>query len=230
MLAETVQRIQTIPSASTYEAVNMARSKSSHQWMQEHVQDEYVKKAQALGFRSRAVFKLSEIQDKDKILRPGMNVVDLGAAPGGWSEYAKGIVGKKGKIVAIDLLEIEPIDGVHFIQGDFREDAILQKLYESLDAASVDLLLSDMSPNISGNREMDQPRAIYLGELALDAAQSMLTEGGTFLIKMFQGAGFDDFFNQVRNHFKSVVIRKPKASRPRSNEVYLLAKGFRPSK
>lgn len=205
----------------------MARSKSSQQWMQEHFHDEYVKKAQALGYRSRAVFKLQEIQEKDHLIRPGMNIVDLGAAPGGWSEYVRTIVGKKDKVIALDLLEIEPIEGVDFIQGDFREDEVLQQLYKVLDNQPVHLLLSDMAPNMSGNKEVDQPRSIYLGELALDAANAMLIKGGTFLIKMFQGAGFDEFCNQVRASFTTVVIRKPKASRPRSNEVYILAKGFK---
>ena len=195
--------------------------------MQEHFQDEYVKKAQALGYRSRAVFKLIEIQEKDKIIRPGMNIVDLGAAPGGWSEYARKLIGKNDKVIALDLLEIEPIPGVEFIQGDFREDEVLEKLYKVLDGQPVHLLLSDMAPNISGNKEMDQPRSIYLGELALDAANSILVKGGTFLIKMFQGAGFDEYMNQVKQQFNSVVIRKPKASRARSNEVYILAKGFK---
>ena len=205
----------------------MARSKSSQQWMQEHFQDEYVKKAQAMGLRSRAVFKLMEIQEKDRVLRPGINVVDLGAAPGGWSEYARTILGKNDKVIALDLLEIEPIEGVEFIQGDFREDEVLQKLYKVLDNQDVHLLLSDMAPNMSGNKEVDQPRSIYLGELALDAAQAILVKGGTFLIKMFQGEGFDAFCNQVKMHFTTVVIRKPKASRSRSNEVYILAKGFK---
>lgn len=195
--------------------------------MQEHFQDEYVKKAQALGYRSRAVFKLIEIQEKDKIIRPGINIVDLGAAPGGWSEYARKLLGKNDKVVALDLLDIEPIAGVDFIQGDFREDEVLEKLHKVLDGQPVHLLLSDMAPNISGNKEMDQPRSIYLGELALDAADSILVKGGVFLIKMFQGAGFDEYHNQVRQRFASVVIRKPKASRPRSNEVYILAKGFK---
>ena len=195
--------------------------------MQEHFQDEYVKKAQAMGLRSRAVFKLMEIQEKDRVLRPGINVVDLGAAPGGWSEYARTILGKNDKVVALDLLEIEPIEGVEFIQGDFREDEVLQKLYKVLDNQDVHLLLSDMAPNMSGNKEVDQPRSIYLGELALDAAQAILVKGGTFLIKMFQGEGFDAFCNQVKMHFTTVVIRKPKASRSRSNEVYILAKGFK---
>lgn len=205
----------------------MARSKSSQQWMQEHFHDEYVKKAQALGYRSRAVFKLQEIQEKDHLIRPGMNIVDLGAAPGGWSEYVRTIVSKKDKVIALDLLEIEPIEGVDFIQGDFREDDVLEQLYKVLDNQPVHLLLSDMAPNMSGNKEVDQPRSIYLGELALDAANTILVKGGTFLIKMFQGAGFDEFCNQVRASFTTVVIRKPKASRPRSNEVYILAKGFK---
>jgi 23S rRNA (uridine2552-2'-O)-methyltransferase len=205
----------------------MARTKSSQQWMQEHFQDEYVKKAQALGYRSRAVFKLLEIQEKDKIISPGINVVDLGAAPGGWSEYVRKIVGKNNKVIALDLLEIDPIAGVDFIQGDFREDEVLEKLYKVLDGEPVHLLLSDMAPNMSGNKEVDQPRAIYLGELALDAAHSILVKGGNFLIKMFQGVGFDEYHNQVKQHFNSVVIRKPKASRARSNEVYILAKGFK---
>jgi 23S rRNA Um-2552 2'-O-methyltransferase (EC 2.1.1.-) len=205
----------------------MARSKSSQQWMQEHFQDEYVKKAQAMGYRSRAVFKLIEIQEKDKIIKPGINIVDLGRRPGGWSEYVSKIVGKKNKVIALDLLAIDPIDGVDFIQGDFREDDVLEQLYKVLDGEPVHLLLSDMAPNMSGSREMDQPRAIYLGELALDAAQHILAKGGTFLIKMFQGAGFDEYYNQVRQQFSSVVIRKPKASRARSNEVYILAKGFK---
>ena len=205
----------------------MARSKSSQQWMQEHFHDEYVKKAQALGYRSRAVFKLIEIQEKDKIIRQGINTVDLGAAPGGWSQYVSKIVGKKNKVIALDILEIDPIDGVDFIQGDFREDEVLQRLYQVLNNEPVHLLLSDMAPNMSGSREMDQPRAIYLGELALDAADAILVKGGTFLIKMFQGAGFDDYYDQVRQRFSNVVIRKPKASRPRSNEVYILAKGFK---
>lgn len=205
----------------------MARSKSSNQWMQEHFDDEYVKKAQAMGYRSRSTFKLVEIQEKDKIIRPGMNVIDLGAAPGGWSDYARKIVGKKNKVVALDLLAIDPIDGVDFIQGDFRENDVLDELLKVLDGASVDLVMSDMAPNISGNKAMDQPRSVYLGELALDTAQTVLVKGGTFLTKMFQGAGFDEYKKEVEKYFSSVVIRKPKSSRPRSKEVYILAKGFK---
>ncbi len=205
----------------------MARSKSSKQWMQEHFEDEYVKKAQIMGYRSRSTFKLIEIQEKDKIIKPGMNVIDLGAAPGGWSEYAKKIIGKKNKIIALDLLEIEPIDGVDFILGDFRETKVMDELYTILGGAHVDLVMSDMAPNISGNKEMDQPRSIYLAELALDTAQTVLSKGGAFLVKMFQGAGIDDYKLEVRKCFASVVIRKPKASRSRSKEIYILAKGFK---
>jgi len=205
----------------------MARSKSSNQWMQEHFDDEYVKKAQAMGYRSRSTFKLVEIQEKDKIIKTGMNVIDLGAAPGGWSDYARKIVGKKNKVIGLDLLAIDPIEGVDFIQGDFRENDVLDELMQVLDGAPVDLVMSDMAPNISGNKAMDQPRSIYLAELALDTAQTVLTKGGTFLIKMFQGAGFDEYKKDVTKCFTSVVIRKPKSSRPRSKEVYILAKGFK---
>ena len=204
----------------------MGRSKSSHQWLQEHFQDEYVKKAQALGYRSRAIFKLQEIQEKDKFILPGMNVLDLGAAPGGWSEYSRGIVGRKNKVIALDILVMEPIAGVEFIQGDFRDNEVLDKLLKVLEGALVDVLLSDMAPNISGNKEVDQPRAIYLAELALDTARNVLVEGGSFLVKLFQGKGFEAFHQDVRKSFNRVVIRKPKASRTRSNEVYILARGF----
>jgi 23S rRNA (uridine2552-2'-O)-methyltransferase len=205
----------------------MARSKSSNQWMQEHFDDEYVKKAQALGYRSRSTFKLIEIQEKDKILKPGMTVVDLGAAPGGWSDYAKKTVGRSGRVVALDLLAIDPIPEVHFIQGDFREDEVLEELYRVIDGAPIDLVLSDMAPNMSGNKSMDQPRAMYLAELALDMAITVLKKGGVFLIKVFQGEGSEAFKKQIEQHFQTVIIRKPKASRPRSNEIYILAKGFK---
>ncbi|MCK4840461.1 MAG: 23S rRNA (uridine(2552)-2'-O)-methyltransferase RlmE [Methylococcales bacterium] len=205
----------------------MARSKSSNQWMQEHFDDEYVKKAQAMGYRSRSTFKLIEIQEKDKIIRPEMNVIDLGAAPGGWSDYARKIVGKKNKVIALDLLAIDPIEGVDFIQGDFREDEVLDELYRVLDGASIDLVMSDMAPNLSGNKAIDQPKSIYLAELALDTAQTVLAKGGTFLIKMFQGVGFDEYKREIAKSFSIVLIRKPKSSRARSKEVYILAKGFK---
>jgi 23S rRNA (uridine2552-2'-O)-methyltransferase len=205
----------------------MVRSKSSHKWLQEHFQDEFVKKAHAQGYRSRAVFKLIEIQEKDRIIKPGMNVLDLGAAPGGWSQYVRKQIGKKNQIIALDILPIEPLEGVEFIQGDFTENKVLDALLNVLDGENIRLVLSDMSPNITGNREIDQPRSVYLAELALDAARKVLMQGGDFLVKMFQGEGFDGFLQDIQQSFTKVVIRKPKASRSRSNEVYILAKGFK---
>lgn len=195
--------------------------------MQEHFDDEYVKMAQALGYRSRAVFKLKEIQDKDQLIKPGMNIIDLGAAPGGWSQFARQLIGKKDKIIALDILAMEPIEGVDFIQGDFREQAVLEQLYAVLAGAPINLVMSDMAPNMSGNKEIDQPRSLYLGELALETAKTVLAKNGVFLVKLFHGAGFEDFYKEVQQSFTKVVIRKPKASRPRSNEVYILAKGFK---
>lgn len=195
--------------------------------MQEHFDDEYVKLAQAKGYRSRAVFKLSEIQEKDHIIKPGMAIIDLGAAPGGWSQYAREIAGKKNKIIALDILAMEPLEGVHFIQGDFCEESVLNQLHSVLDGAPVNLVLSDMAPNMSGNKAVDQPRSLYLAELALEMAKSVLTKEGVFLVKLFHGAGYEEFLRDVKTNFTSVVIRKPKASRPRSNEVYILAKGFK---
>jgi 23S rRNA (uridine2552-2'-O)-methyltransferase len=205
----------------------MARSKSSHQWMQEHFDDEYVKMAQAQGYRSRAVFKLSEIQEKDTLIKTGMNIVDLGAAPGGWSQYARQRLGKNNKLIALDILPMDAIEGVDFIQGDFLEQAVIDQLYGVLDGLPVHLVLSDMAPNMSGNKAVDQPRSLYLCELALDTAKSILAKNGSFLVKVFQGEGFEAFHRDVQNNFAKVVIRKPKASRPRSNEVYILAKGFK---
>ena len=205
----------------------MGRSKSSNRWMQEHFDDEYVKMAQAQGYRSRAVFKLSEIQEKDQVIKPGMNVIDLGAAPGGWSQYARPLIGKNSKLIALDILPMEPLEGVDFIQGDFREESVLAELYQVLDNAPINLVMSDMAPNMSGNASIDQPRAIYLGELALDTAKTVLAKNGSFLVKLFQGEGFEAFHRDVQQAFAKVVIRKPKASRPRSNEVYILAKGFK---
>ncbi|MEI7994003.1 MAG: 23S rRNA (uridine(2552)-2'-O)-methyltransferase RlmE [Methylococcaceae bacterium] len=205
----------------------MGRSKSSSRWMQEHFEDEYVKKAQAQGYRSRAVFKLKEIQDKDQLIKPGMNIVDLGAAPGGWSQFARQLLGKKNKLVALDILPMDALDGVDFIQGDFREETVLEQLFAVLQGEPVNLVMSDMAPNMSGNKGVDLPRAIYLGELALDTAKTVLSKDGSFLVKLFHGEGFESFHNEVQRHFSKVVIRKPKASRPRSNEVYILAKGFK---
>ena len=205
----------------------MGRSKSSHRWLQEHFQDEYVKQAKAQGYRSRAVFKLMEIQQKDQLIKPGMNVIDLGAAPGGWSEYVRQLIGKKNKVIALDILPMQEISGVEIILGDFREDDVLDELYAALDGAPVNVVLSDMAPNISGNREVDQPRGMYLAELALHTAVTVLVKDGSFLVKVFHGEGFDAFYQEVRRSFSKVVIRKPKASRSRSREVYILAQGFK---
>lgn len=205
----------------------MARSKSSNQWMQEHFDDEYVKAAQAQGYRSRAVFKLAEIQEKDALIKAGMNVVDLGAAPGGWSQYARKQLGKNDKLIALDILNMDALDGVEFIQGDFQELEVMERLYQVLDGMPVHLVLSDMAPNMSGNKSIDQPKAMYLCELALDTAKTVLAKNGSFLVKVFQGEGFEAFHREIQDNFSKVVIRKPKASRPRSNEVYILAKGFK---
>jgi len=205
----------------------MARSGSSSRWLTEHFSDEFVKLAQAKGYRSRAVFKLEEIQLKDHLLRPGMSVVDLGAAPGGWSQYAVEKIGKSGRIIALDILPVEAIPGVTIIEGDFQEEAILQQLLEALEGNPVDLVLSDMAPNMSGTRIVDQSRAMYLAELALDTARQVLRPGGAFVVKLFMGAGFDEFQKEARKSFSSLANRKPKASRDRSREVYLVGKGFK---
>jgi 23S rRNA (uridine2552-2'-O)-methyltransferase len=203
----------------------MARSKSSHRWLKEHFDDEFVKRAQREGYRSRAVFKLEEIQRKDHILKPGMSVVDLGAAPGGWSQYALGLVGRKGRIVAMDILAMEPLPGVEFLQGDFREEAVLEALLNRLNGREIDLVMSDIAPNITGVDAVDQPRAIYLAELAVDFADRVLRPGGDLLVKLFQGEGFDPLLKDLRARYDKVVMRKPRASRPRSREVYALARG-----
>ena len=205
----------------------MARSKSSNRWMQEHFDDEYVKMAQVQGYRSRAVFKLKEINEKDNLIKNGMNIVDLGAAPGGWSQLARQLMGKNGQLIALDILPIEPLEGVTTILGDFREESVLNALYVQLAGAPIHLIMSDMAPNMSGNKSTDQARSIYLGELALDMAKTVLAKQGTFLVKLFQGEGFEAFHKEVQAAFTQVIIRKPKASRPRSNEVYILAKGYR---
>ncbi|MGB1008487.1 MAG: 23S rRNA (uridine(2552)-2'-O)-methyltransferase RlmE [Thiolinea sp.] len=204
----------------------MARSKSSQRWLREHFDDEYVKKAQQDGYRSRAIYKLQEIQEKDRLIKPGYKVVDLGAAPGGWSQYASQLVGKHGRVVASDILPIDPLPFVEFVLGDFREDAVLQELLTVLGDEKADLVISDMAPNMSGMDAVDQPRAMYLCELALDMAQQVLKPGGDFVVKLFQGEGSEAFLKDVRNHFKQVKVRKPSASRPRSREVYVLARRF----
>ncbi|VAX03524.1 23S rRNA (uridine(2552)-2'-O)-methyltransferase [hydrothermal vent metagenome] len=201
----------------------MKRSKSSQNWLKRHFDDPYVKQAQKAGYRSRAVFKLLEIQEKKRIIKPGQVIVDLGAAPGGWAQAAVPLVGKKGAIIAVDILPIEPIEGVVFIQGDFAEQDVHEQLLLAINGRNIDLVMSDMAPNISGLKAVDQPRAMCLAELALDFARGALKPGGDFLVKVFQGEGFDGYLKDVRKTFKKVVIRKPKASRPKSREVYLLA-------
>jgi 23S rRNA (uridine2552-2'-O)-methyltransferase len=201
------------------------RSKSSHRWLQEHFSDPYVKKAQAEGLRSRAAYKLEELVERDRLLKPGMVVVDLGAAPGGWSQWVRQALGDKGRVIALDILDMPGLAGVEFLHGDFREDAVLARLEATLDGQLVDLVLSDMAPNMSGVDAVDLPRAMHLAELAMDFADRHLRVGGTFLIKLFQGVGFDDYVRELRRRYAKVVIRKPAASRKRSPEVYALAQG-----
>lgn len=204
----------------------MGLSKSSKKWLQEHFNDVYVKKAQAEGYRSRAIYKLKEIDEKERLFKPGMTVVDLGAAPGGWTQYVSEKLGGCGTIVALDILPMDALAGVAFILGDFREDSVLEQLVNLVPARSVDVLLSDMAPNMSGNMVVDIPRAMYLTELAFDFSSKMLKPGGVMLMKVFHGTGFDELVKQVRLQFDRVVIRKPSASRARSRETYLLAKGY----
>ncbi len=204
----------------------MAKTKSSRRWLDRHFNDSYVKRAQQEGYRSRAAYKLLEIQEKDQVLAPGMRVVDLGAAPGGWSQVVSRVVGPRGRVVALDVLPMEPLADVTFIQGDFREDESLSRLRQFLGGDAVDVVLSDMAPNVSGNTAVDQPRMIYVCELALDLARQVLKPGGSLLVKIFQGEGFDAFHKEVRRSFKRVASRKPKSSRARSREVYLVARGY----
>ena len=206
----------------------MARNKTSKAWMREHVNDPYVKLAQAEGARSRAAYKLQQIDERDRLLKPGMTVVDLGAAPGGWAQIAAKRVAPGGRVIAVDLLEMPPLPGVVFIQGDFRSEAILAELERLLGHQPVDLVLSDMSPNISGIASVDQARAGTLAELGLDFALKHLKPQGNFLVKLFQGGDFEAFVKILRRHFTQVVTRKPRASRSRSSEVYLLGKEKRP--
>lgn len=203
----------------------MPRSKSSSRWLREHFDDPYVKKAQAEGLRSRAVFKLEELIERDRLLKPGMRVVDLGAAPGGWSQLARQRLGDSGSVIALDILPMQGIAGVDFLQGDFRDETVLRALEERLGDHPVDLVLSDMAPNMSGVALADQIRAMDLAELALDFSRRWLRPDGAFLIKLFQGAGFDDYLRNLRAQFARVTMRKPKASRARSREVYALATG-----
>lgn len=206
----------------------MRRSKSSHRWLKEHFSDPYVKKAQAEGLRSRAAYKLEELLERDQLLTPGMVVVDLGAAPGGWSQVARAALGDRGRVLALDILDMPPIAGVEFLHGDFREAEALSRLEQALDGAPVDLVLSDMAPNMTGVDAVDQPRSMYLVELARDFAEGHLKPGGAFLVKVFMGPGFDEFIKDLRRRYRKVVVRKPKASRSRSPEVYALATGKLP--
>lgn len=203
----------------------MARSKSSQRWLREHFSDPYVKKAQAEGLRSRAAFKLEELLARDRVLKPGMVVVDLGAAPGGWSQLVRRELGDSGRVIALDILDMPSLAGVEFIHGDFREPEPLSRLEASLGGAPVDLVLSDMAPNMSGVEAVDQARSMYLAELARDFADQHLRTGGSFLIKLFQGAEFDQYIRDLRKRYASVKVRKPDASRSRSPEVYAMAQG-----
>ena len=204
----------------------MSRSKSSQRWLREHFTDEYVRLAREQGYRSRAVFKLMEIQSRDRILKPGMTVIDLGAAPGSWSQFALQQVGRQGKVIALDMLPMEPLTGVDFIEGDFREQETLDRLLALLAGRPIDLVISDTAPNTSGIKAVDQPRGIYLAELTLDLARQCLRPGGDLLLKAFQGEGFDALLRELRRRFATVASRKPRASRPRSPEAYLLARNY----
>ncbi len=205
----------------------MARTKSSSAWLQRHVNDPYVKQAQKDGYRSRSAYKLIELNDKDKLIRPGMRIMDLGAAPGGWSQVAGRLIGDKGRVLATDILPMDPLRNVDFIQGDFTDEATVRKLLDWLQGAKFDLVVSDIAPNITGIDSADQASSMYFLDLALDTVRVALKPGATFVAKMFQGAGSDDYLRQLRASFDKVLIRKPAASRPKSREVYIVAKGFR---
>jgi 23S rRNA (uridine2552-2'-O)-methyltransferase len=206
----------------------MAKKRSSSKaWLREHREDPYVQQAQREGYRSRACYKLIELQEKDRLIRPGMTVIDLGSAPGGWSQVAAEQVGRRGRVIASDILPMDSIAGVVFIQGDFTEEEILRRILDAVGDTVVDLVMSDMAPNMSGMSAVDQPRSIYLVELALDLARQVLAPGGSFVAKVFQGEGFDELIREARGLFRQVSTRKPQASRPRSREVYLVARDFR---
>lgn len=204
---------------------NKKRSASSTRWLNEHFKDRFVQQAQKKGLRSRAWFKLEEIQNTDKLFKTGMTVVDLGAAPGGWSQYVAKVIGNKGRIIACDLLPMDPIVGVDFLQGDFRDEAVLTALLERVGEEKINVVMSDMAPNMSGQPAVDIPRAMYLVELALDMCRDVLAPNGSFIVKVFQGEGFEQYLKSIREMFRVVKIRKPEASRARSREVYIVASG-----
>ncbi|HEY4647362.1 MAG TPA: 23S rRNA (uridine(2552)-2'-O)-methyltransferase RlmE [Steroidobacteraceae bacterium] len=201
------------------------RSKSSSRWLQEHAKDPYVRRARQEGWRSRAVFKLEQIQRAERFIRPGMLIIDLGAAPGGWSQFAARMLAGRGEVFALDILPMDTVPGVTFIQGDFREQGALDRLRAALAGRKADLVMSDMAPNLSGIDAVDQPRAMHLAELALEFADEVLKPGGDLLLKLFQGSGFQELVREIRRRFATVKLRKPAASRARSAEVYLLARG-----
>ncbi|BBP46372.1 ribosomal RNA large subunit methyltransferase E [Thiosulfatimonas sediminis] len=203
----------------------MARSKSSASWLKEHFDDHFVNKAKQEGWRSRAVYKLQEIDDKDKLFKQGMCVVDLGAAPGGWSQWTTHKVAPGGEVFALDILPVEPFAGVTFIQGDFRDETVYSQLLASLDGRAVDVVMSDMAPNMSGNKAVDIPRAMYLVELCVELADQVLKKNGDLLMKVFQGEGYNELIQDLRGKYQKVITRKPEASRARSKEIYLLARG-----
>jgi len=204
-----------------------SRSKSSGRWLKEHFDDVYVKKSQQDGWRSRASYKLLEIQEKDNVIKPGMTVLDLGAAPGGWSQVAAKFVGDKGRVFASDILPMDQFEDVCFIQGDFTEDHVFEAILEAMGGEKADVVISDMAPNMSGIADVDIPKSMYLVELALDMARHVLKPGGTFVAKVFQGEGFDTLLKDMRNDYQKVYSRKPDASRARSKEIYQIGKGFR---
>jgi len=201
----------------------MPRSKISKKWLKDHFDDVYVKKSKEEGYRSRASYKLLEIQRRDMLFKPGMTVLDLGAAPGGWSQVAAELVGERGRVLASDILPMDSIANVEFVQGNFAERQVLDELLNRLSGARADLVISDMAPNMSGIKDIDQPQVMYLAELALDMTKSVLKPGAYFLVKVFQGEGFESFRQELRKNFDTVKTRKPKASRPKSHEIYLLA-------
>jgi 23S rRNA (uridine2552-2'-O)-methyltransferase len=205
----------------------VARPKNSKDWLKEHFDDQYVAKSKRDGYRSRASYKLVELCDKDKLIKPGMTVVDLGSAPGGWSQVAVQMVGDNGRVIASDILEMDAIAVAEFIHGDFTDETVYQSLLDCIGDSPVDLVISDMAPNMSGNAVIDQPAAMYLVELALDMAQAILKPGGAFVAKLFHGSGFDDYIKTVRQQYSKVVMRKPEASRARSRETYIVATGFK---